>query len=219
MKILITDGYKKADFLLSQISFKEHKVTFVHDDSKFADKMLSKYEKLEVYIGDTSDPEVLPNLENIKYDVLICLANDDAKNFVICNICQKKLDIAKRVTMIANPNNQIAFKKLGIEGTVSASHLITNIINKLATINDVISYVAIDNDASVHPYEQKILPNFSSVGKQLKELIFPDSCIVCCIVRGEISIIPNGEDHILAGDHVVVFTNVDDDKLIKKVFL
>lgn len=218
MKILITDGYKKAAFLLNQMCCSEHEITFLHDDQTFAEKMLLKHD-IEVYIGDTSNPELLQQLENTEFDVLICLSNDDAKNYVICRMVREYLDVKKRITMISNPNNQFSFRQLGIEGTVSASHLITGIINKLATIDDAINYISIHDDSEVRPYEQKIAQNSKVIGKKLKDLVFPDSCIVCCIIRGKKNIIPNGDDMIFAEDRVVIFTNVLDDREIAKVFV
>ncbi len=217
MNILITDGYKKADFLLSQMCCSEHEITFVHDDELFAQKMLEKY-NIDTYIGDTSSPSTYRSLEREHYDVLICLSNQDHKNYVICKMVPNMLDVTKRITMIANPNNQKSFKQLGIEGTVSASHLVSDIINRLATIDEAMNYISI-GDSTVVPVELVIKIDYKSIGKKLMDLNFPESCIVCCIIRGDESIIPNGSDVIHPGDRVVVFTTQEQSDSIIKVFL
>ena len=51
-----------------------------------------------------------------------------------------------------------------------------------------------------------IIPaNSAIVGKTLKELEVPMGAIIGVIVRGEQVVIPGGEDHLEADDHVVVF--------------
>lgn len=217
MNILITDGYKKADFLLNQMCSGEHEITFIHDDEKFAQKMLEKY-NIDTYIGDTSSPSTYRSLDSESYDAIICLSNMDHKNFVICSMVPSLLEVKKRITIISNPNNQTTFKQLGIEGTVSASHLISNIINKLATIDEAMNYISI-GDSNVKPLELVIKDSYASIGKRLMDLNFPESCIVCCIIRGGESIIPNGSDVIHPGDRVVVFTSLDQSDSIYKVFL
>ncbi len=217
MKILVTDGYKKADFLFQQMCTKEHHITFIHDDIVFANKMISKY-NIDVYVGNTSDPMTYEKFDDNSFDVLICLSNKDYKNYIICNIACKRLYVKKKITMISNPNNRQAFSKLGIEGTVSASHLITNIINKMATVDEAMDYISINNN-EVYPLEIKIKSDARSINKKLMDINFPEGCIVCCIIRGKHSIIPNGSDHIELGDKIVIFTNIKDSNKIHKVLL
>ncbi len=218
MRILVLDGYKKADFLLSQMCCSEHKITFIHEDAEFAQKMLDKYD-VDTYVGDSTSPQTYANLDEEIFDAVICLSNMDHKNFVICKIVPELLEVKKRITIISNPNNQKSFKQLGIEGTVSASHLITNIINKLATVDEAMNYISINDDHNVRPLEILIKSNYNAIGKMLMDLTFPDSCIVCCIIRGDESIIPNGQDKIYSGDRVVIFTNVVDTNKVLQVFV
>ncbi len=217
MKILITDGYKKADFLLSQMSGSGHEITFIHDDEAFAQKMLESY-GIDTYVGDSSLPQTYQSLDNIEFDAIVCLSNMDHKNYVICKMIPTLLEVNKRITIISNPNNQHNFKKLGIEGTISASHIITNIINKLATVDAAMNYVSINTDSKVRPLEIVIKKHYSKIGSRLMDLTFPESCIVCCIIRGDESVIPNGQDMIYEGDRVVIFTNVLESERVVKVF-
>lgn len=217
MRILITDGYKKTDFLLEQICSEAKSITLVHEDKVFAQKMLEKYD-IDVFVGNASTPSVMQSLETEVFDVLICLSNSDARNYVICKLAHKKIEVKKRVSLISNPNNQKTFKQLGIAGAISASHLIANIIKRFATFKETISFIELE-ESEVKPYEVKIEASFSSIGKQLRELVFPDSCIVCCIMRDGQGIIPNGQDIIKCNDRVVIFTKVKNTDTIDRVFV
>lgn len=217
MRILITDGYKKADYLLGQLNNGQNHLVFVHDDKKFAQKMMDKYE-IDVFVGSSSDPRILTNLEYIEFDVLICLSNSDEKNFVICKIAKDQMNVQKRITLISNPNNEANFKRLGIEGTVSASHLISNIISKMATVSEVMNFISIE-DTEVMPYEIIVPESAPSIGYKLSQLNIPEGCVVCCIIRGQHSIIPNGNHMIMQGDRIVMFTNIRDTNILNKVFL
>jgi trk system potassium uptake protein TrkA len=51
------------------------------------------------------------------------------------------------------------------------------------------------------------LPADSGILQQpLKSLAIPVGCVVGAIVRGDEAIVPYGNDHFEAGDHVVVFS-------------
>lgn len=217
MKILIIDGYKKANFLIHQLTEDNHQVTFLHEDHTFAEKILNKYE-IETYIGNASTPKVLKSLENLNFDLLISLSNSDNKNFVVCTLAKKLLNIGRTITLVSNPNNQKVFKELGIEVTVSASHLITNIIQRVALVKDSLNFISLE-EHEVHPYEISIEKNFSSSGKKIKDINFPKSCVVCCIIRNKKSIIPTGETTIETFDLIIIFTNIKNNDEIRKVFL
>ncbi|MGL4589845.1 MAG: potassium channel family protein [Mycoplasmatales bacterium] len=216
MKILITDGYKKADFLIKNLLEEKHDITIIHDNDEFAEKLLCKYD-INVFVGNTSDILTYETLDTKAYDVLICLSNLDHKNFIVSKISEIILDVKKRVILVSNPNNERAFNAFGIKGTVSASHLITNIINRLVVVDDVLNYIGINN-SEVRPIEIKIRSHFKAIGKAIKDLNFPSACIVCCIIRGENTIIPTGDEVILRHDKVVIFTNIHEDKKVVKVF-
>lgn len=207
MKILLIDGYKKTDFLIKRLLCKEHDITLLHEDIEFCEKMLNKFDSLEVYNGDATKKKIIENLEEKKYDIAIVLSNLDSKNFVMAKTIKEILQIGKVISLVSNPNNKYTFQELGIETPISASHLITKIIQKLALFNESSSYISI-GEYDVRPIEVKINNTYKSVGKKIEEIKFPDGCVVCAILRNKESIIPNGKTVILENDNVVLFTNL-----------
>lgn len=217
MKILIIDGYKKATFLIRQLLTQDHQITFLHEDPVFAEKILNLFE-VDTYAGNASTPKVLTNLDSKKFDVVISLSNSDDKNFVVCTLAQKLLEVNRTITLVSNPNNQKTFKTLGIDVSVSASHLITNIIQKVAVFKDELNFISLE-EYEVHPHEITMEKSFSVIDKQLKDVDIPSSVVVCCIIRAGRSIIPNGSTVFKKLDRVIIFTTIDDDAEIRSVFL
>jgi trk system potassium uptake protein TrkA len=52
----------------------------------------------------------------------------------------------------------------------------------------------------------------------LKSLQMPPGSIVGAIVRGEEAIVPSGDDHFEAGDHVIVFSLPESAKAVARFF-
>lgn len=216
MKILITDGYKKANFLIGQLLEEDHEITFIHEDVEFAEKILNRY-NVDIYTGDASVPKVFERLENDTFDVLIAMSNSDHRNYCICALAGKLLKVKKRITLASNPNNQQSLKQLGIEVVMSASHLITNMIKNIAVYEDAFSYISLE-DQDVRPFEVSIREGYAAIGKEIKDIKFPQNCVVCTIVRQGKAIIPSGSEEIFKDDKVVIFTDVKDDKKLIQAF-
>lgn len=216
MKILIVDGYKKADFLITEILEDKHDITFLHEEESFAMKILNKH-NVNAYYGDATLPRTFNNMDDKSYDVIIVISNCDHRNFVICQLANKLLDVKKIITLVSNPTNKELFSKMGITGVISASHLISGIIKQLATLNENMNFIGLNKDYTVHPYEIVIKEGYSSINKYIKDIHFTTNCVICCVLRGKKSIIPNGMLKIEQDDHLVIFTDTKDNESIIKV--
>lgn len=64
------------------------------------------------------------------FDLVIALSDSDADNLVICQMAQHYFGIEHQVCTAYNPRNVPVFKKLGITSVVSATYLLSKLIEE-----------------------------------------------------------------------------------------
>ena len=94
---------------------------------------------------------------------------------------------------------------LGIDVCISPRLATASAILKYVWQAEVVSMAMVEQcDSEVIEFS---LPADSPIlHKPLTTLAIPAGCVVGAIVRGDGAIVPFGEDHFEAGDHVVVFS-------------
>lgn len=204
MNILIVGGRKKADFLLKSLVSKNHNVTLIHDDYEYCKVLSRKYDAKIIY-GDGSKNYILEESNIFDSDILITMAPKDADNLVICQLAKKVYRIKKVLTTVNNPRNVDVFKRLGIDNVVSTTHIVSDMIEQMATINDIYELLPIEN-GQVSIMEIIIKENFHICNRFLKDIDFSNNAIIGCITRGQNSIIPIGNTQILKGDKLLIIS-------------
>lgn len=204
MNILIIGGRKKADFLLSSFVDKKINVTLIHDDYDYCIKLSAKY-PATIICGDGTKAYILEE-SNIRHmDIVIAMTPRDADNLVICEMAKKLYNVGKTFAIVGNPKNVEVFKRLGVDTVLSATYMITDIIEQIATVNTLNSYIPIENGA-VALMEFTVQEEFSICNKTLNDIKLPEKSIVGMIIRGANSIIPKGNTRILKNDKLVILS-------------
>lgn len=204
MNILIVGGWKKADFLLKSLLSKKHKVTVIHDNYDYC-KILSRTHDAPIICGDGSKPYILEEARINEADIIIAMTPKDSDNLVICQLAKKVYGIKKTFATVADPKNVEVFKKLGVDTVVSATYIMSNIIEQIATIEDVSNFIPLE-DGKIVLMELIVKNNYPICNKYITEINFPEKAIVGFIVRGVYSIIPKGNTKILKDDKLIVLS-------------
>src|SRR5207247_10831849 len=63
-------------------------------------------------------------------DALIAVTGDDAKNLVICQLAKLRCHTPRVIARGNNPKNEIVFKTLGIDETISSTRVLMNVIEQ-----------------------------------------------------------------------------------------
>src|SRR5437773_2474564 len=63
-------------------------------------------------------------------DALIAVTGDDAKNLVICQLAKIRCRTPRVIARVNNPKNEIVFKTLGIDVTLSSTRVLMNVIEQ-----------------------------------------------------------------------------------------
>lgn len=194
MKIVIAGGKNEADFLIGSLLQKKHALMVINDDQGFCN-YLSQRHKLPVFHGDPGKIYTLEDAGLRGYDIIIALTGYDSDNLVICQAAKKLLGIKRAVAIVSNPKNVEVFKKLGVNTAISATYMLTTIIEQASTVDVILNSVPVEHDKLILT-ELLLDQNCPCDYHQICEIDLPENCIVAGIFRGD-KILPFSEELLL----------------------
>jgi trk system potassium uptake protein TrkA len=86
--------------------------------------------------GDASMPDTLASAGADHCDLLIAMYENDADNFVICNLAKKKFGVRRTIAAVENPINCTVLQRLGVDSVICYSDAFTHSMeNAVASIH------------------------------------------------------------------------------------
>lgn len=203
-RVMIAGGGKIGYYLASNLEKKGVHVKLVERNEARCEEIAGDLDKTIVLKGDTSDQSLLKeeNISNI--DCFIAVTNDDEAN-ILSSLLAKQLG-AKKVIVLVNKASYIPLMStVGIDAAVSP---------RLSTVSGILQYVRkgkVLSVTSIHEEDAEAieviaLETSDIVNKPLKDIKEPKGAIIGAIEREGKVIIPKGDDMVLAGDRVLIFT-------------
>lgn len=137
-------------------------------------------------------------------DAVLAVTGEDAKNLVICQLARYNCGPSGRVIARVNdPKNEIVFKALGIDETVSSTRVLMSVIEQELPIGGFLPLMPLTG-AQLEIIEAEVSPGMSSVGKAVRSVKLPEGSVIGGIVRTG-KVLAAAPDTVLqAGDRVVV---------------
>ncbi|WP_017470407.1 potassium channel family protein [Amphibacillus jilinensis] len=204
-RILLIGGFNKARSLAQSLINRDYAVTVINKDLTNC-KVLSEIERLTVILGDGSKAYVLEEANVKEMDVVIALTQHDYDNLVICELSKKRYKVSKTVALVNDAKKIDFFYKAGVDSVVCAVNAITNIIEQ-KTLFDGIANLLPMTEARINIAEIPISSSSKAINKRLWEISLPKEVIIACILRGEKSIVPQGDTLIQAGDILILISS------------
>ena len=189
----------------------------VHDLMIYNENSLAEIQAMEVIYGDASKPYVLEEARADRMDIAIALTQNDEDNLVICELCKKRFGTAKTLALVNDPKKTEFFYSMGIDSVVCAINVVAGIIEQQAFMDEMATRIPLGS-GRVGITEVFISPTAPAAEKRIWELDLPRDAIIGCILRGEESMIPRGDNRIFPGDTLVVISTSDQEKeVIRKL--
>lgn len=203
--VILIGSFNKARSLAASLIKKNYNVTTINNDYQNC-LILSEIESLIVINGDGTKPFVLEDANVQNADIAIALTPNDDENLVICELCKKKFNVKKTISLVNDPKKADFFYKMGIDSVVSAVTAITNLIEQQALLEGIATVIP-TGEARINIAEVPITESSPIVSKKLWEINLPQEVIIGCILRGERTLIPRGDTRILTGDMLILISS------------
>ena len=163
--------------------------------------------------GDGGSLETLTQAGIDAADLVVAVTDNDEINLLAC-LMAKKLGAKRVVARVSDTGDPLASGSawagnLGIDMVISPEHAAAIEIRRFIDAAGV-SWIESFGEERVEMIRVRIDPEQTdSVGKPLRELGIPAKTLVAAIGRGETFIIPDGNEHIAAGDDVYLIGKTD----------
>jgi len=215
MKVLIVGSGKTLYFLSRNFTAKGHEVVIINRNREECIQ-LARRVKATVVCGDGSDAGILQDAGAMGAEVLLALTPNDQDNLIICQLAALKFGVPRTLALTNDPDNAEVFEKLGMSA-FSTTQIIGSLIEQRASLDQVVNLLPV-GEGRVNVTEIILDTNAPVAGKYLKDTHLPDNALVAVLIRDGKPLIPRGNNHLLAGDRLVLITLPESHGAVLKVF-
>lgn len=166
--------------------------------------------KADICCGDGTRSYLLTEEGIRSTDALVALTGDDGDN-VIASLFAKKCGVGKIVTRINRSNTADILENTGLDTLVSmretvAQHMLRYVRALDNTTGSSMETLLKFADGKVEAIEFKVREGARCTGIPLKSLKLRKGILISAVIRGNVSLIPDGNTEIRPGDHAVIVT-------------
>lgn len=207
-RIMIIGGSKIAVYLAHDLIKAKFDVKIIEKNYDKCVELSNQLPKATIIHGDGADQDLLSEEGFKDTDAVICLTNSDEENIVVSMYALKE-EIQKIITKINKPSLVNIMESISMASIISPKDI---------TSSQIVSYIRAANNArgnnvvtlsklvnnQVEALEFVAKADNRLLNTPLKELKLKKNILIAAIIRGDETIIPNGNDQINENDNVIV---------------
>ena len=218
--IMILGGGKPSYYLAKKLISLGVDVKIIEKKLEVCEFLAEELPEAVIIHGDGANQDLLLEEGIGNMDAFVALTGMDEENIML-SIFASMHNVPKIITKINRDELIPMAEKLGVETIISPSHLSTNIMVRYARAlknssgsNVETLYKLMDGEAEALEFNVK--GDSKVTGIPFKDIKLKQNVLIAGITRGRRTIIPSGNNMILAGDKVVIisseqgFQDIDD---------
>ena len=214
MYIIVIGGGRVGYYLTKELLNEGHEVLLIEKSAVICQTINEELGSVCVQ-GDGCEASTLAEVGMGRADILVAVTGDDEDNLVACQVAKHKFKVPRTIARIRNPRNEVLFKKLGIDATVSTTTLILEHIEELMPSHPL-THLLMIRDKGLEIVEVKISLESATVGKAVRELSLPSESILALVIRKEQKpIVPAPDTVLQAEDQVIAVTTPESEEALR----
>ncbi|MDB4349503.1 Trk system potassium transporter TrkA [Omnitrophica bacterium] len=217
-KIIVSGESLTAIHLVNALKPLSEKVVLIDPDPDHGHMAASELDGIEVFYGDSTNSEILQELQVEQADCFIAAGKDSEDNIMSCLLA--KNTGADRVIALRNDDRYMGlFDSLGIDHVINPQDITSNMIIEKIQMAPIGTYLKLKT-VDIEILRLKANKNSPVTGKSLRQLDkgLKRSFIVGAIVRKDEVIIPWGDIVIEDDDEVITLCRKEDSGWVNKLF-
>jgi trk system potassium uptake protein TrkA len=148
-------------------------------------------------------------------DAVIAVTGEDPANLIICQLAKWKCNVPRVIARVNDPKNEIVFKALGIDETISSTRVIMNVIEQELPSGGFMPLMPLTG-SHLELIEAEIAAGTPSAGKAIGSLGLPEGAAIGGIVRKGIVVHADDTTKLQVGDRIVVLSPTKDEAGVRK---
>lgn len=206
MNILIVGAGTIGSHIAEFLSADGHDVSLIDYD---AERLTEVGDSLDVQTlcGNATDPAVLEQAQIGECQLFLAMTNNDEAN-LIAAMTAKRLGAARAAARVRHPwfldHAEVRYRSaLDIDLLISPGRQTAHEIAKHIEHPDALALEEFAR-GRVQMRQIRLEPSSSYIGQTLRDLPLPAGVLVATVTRDDSTIIPKGEDTLLAGDRIAL---------------
>ena len=217
MYIIVVGGGKVGFYLAKELLEEGHEVLVIEKDEHGPRSAVIAEELGDVVLtGDGCEAAVLEAAGTGRADMLIAVTGDDEDNLVACQVAKNRFGVPRTMARINNPKNELIFRKLGIDVTVSATTAILNQIEQELPTHRLVPLMHLRGKSGLEMVEVKIPANAAIVGQRADEVLLPQGSMLALIVDPDGAPRIPADSTIAAEDEVIAITRIESEEQLRR---
>jgi trk system potassium uptake protein TrkA len=203
--IVVVGGGRVGYYLTKALLAEGHEVLIVEKLANLCQTINDELGSV-CFRGDGCEAATLEEIGTSRADMLVAVTGDDEDNLAACQLAKHKFNVPRTIARIRNPKNEILFKKLGVDVTVSSTNIILESIEKEVPTHPLIHLMEMA-DKGLELVDVKISAESRTVGKAVKDVKLPPDCVLALIIRkSRKPILPTDTTLFEAEDEIIAVT-------------
>jgi trk system potassium uptake protein TrkA len=168
--------------------------------------------------GDGSSPNILESAGIRQAQVLAAVTGEDEANLVITSLARFEFGVPRTIARVNNPKNAWLFTaEMGVDVGLNQTDILAKLIAEEMSMGDMMTLLKLRR-GEYAIVEEKLPPGSKVVGKPLKELPIPATCVIAAVIREGIVIAPRGNLVFQVGDEVLAVVNNQSKEILSALF-
>ncbi|MCG8331631.1 MAG: Trk system potassium transporter TrkA [Chitinophagales bacterium] len=193
-----------------------YNITLIEKDKERCKELAELLHNTLVINGDYSNINLLEEEGLNKMDAFIALSNNSETN-IIASLTAKNHGVYKTIAQVEHKEYVHISQNIGVD---------TLINKKLIAANNIFRYVRkghVEAITSLHGVDAEIIEYVitkknQTTKKPLKDLHFPNTALIGSVIRGDETLLPNGDFQLQLDDKVIVFALPEAINKLEKLF-
>jgi trk system potassium uptake protein TrkA len=201
MYIIIVGGGNVGYYLAKELVEADHEVLIIEENAARAAEIAETLGEIVMH-GDGCEASIHQQAGTGRADLILAVTGGDQDNLVACQVARHLFNVGRTVARINNPKNDLIFRKLGIDLTVSATSAIMAHIEQELPTHPLISLMTFRHGFEI--VEVKVPEDAAVVGKPIRDVALPERSIIWGIIDTDGNPKTPTPDTVIHAEDVVV---------------
>lgn len=216
MYIVIIGGGRVGYYLSKALLEQGHEILIIEKNARVCDTINEDLGTICIR-GDGCEITTLEQAGTERADMVVASTSDDQDNLVSCQLAKYKFRVPRTIARVRNPQNEVLFKKLGVDITIITTNMIIEAISETVPTHPMTHLLTV-RDKGLEIVEVKIPEDSTSVGKPIKQMVLPlNTTLILIINRDRNPQVPTPDTIIRAGDQIIAVTPETSEEALRNV--
>lgn len=208
MHVLIVGGGKVGTYLAQILLADGHSVKVIEGTREEFLRASKELPEDVIVFGNGTDPNVLEAAGIRNADVVAAVTRTDETNLVITSLARFEFSVRRTIARVNIPKNAWLFTPaMGVDVPLNQADLMAHLIAEEMSLGDVMTLLKLRR-GQYSLVENTVTPRAIAAGKAIRDLRFPEECVLAAIIREGRLIIPRGSTVLQPQDEVFALVHV-----------